>query len=43
MKSPVDEDVKRRIIDILSDHVYIPVYRTFDLSSPAYVGDPWDQ
>ncbi len=27
MSSPIDQDVKRRIIDILSDHVYIPVFR----------------
>ena len=39
--SPVDQDIKRRIVDILSDHVYIPVYRTLDQSCPAYVGEPY--
>jgi len=41
MGTPVDIDVKRRIIDTLSDHVYIPVFRTMDLSTPAYIGEPW--
>jgi hypothetical protein len=41
MSRPVDQDVKRRIVDLLSDHVYIPVFRAVDFSDPAYIGDPW--
>ena len=38
--SPVDSDVKKKIIDLLADRVYIPVYRAADYSMPGYVGDP---
>lgn len=41
MSPPIDADLKRRIVSILSEHLYIPVYRTLDYSIPAYVGDPW--
>ena len=39
--SPVDQDIKSRIVDLLSDHVYIPVFRTLDQSCPAYIGEPY--
>ncbi len=38
--SPVDADVKKRIIDLLADRVYIPVYRVEDNTLPGYIGDP---
>lgn len=41
MGQPIDVDVKRRIEEVLSEHVYIPVYRIMDYSQPAQVGDPW--
>lgn len=41
MSAPIDVDLKRRIIETLSDHVYIPVYYGVDNTLPAYVGNPW--
>jgi hypothetical protein len=41
MAAPIDHDIKRRIIESLSEHVYIPVYRNLDLSTPAFIGEPW--
>ena len=38
--SPVDQDVKRKILDLLEDKVYIPVFRADDLSVPGFIGDP---
>ena len=33
--SPVDADVKKKILDLLADRVYIPVYRVEDSSMPG--------
>jgi hypothetical protein len=41
MSDPIDQDLKRRIKETLSGHVYIPVYFGVDNMLPAYVGDPW--
>ena len=32
--------MKKKILDLLADRVYIPVYRVEDNSMPGYVGDP---
>ena len=32
--------MKKKILDLLADRVYIPVYRVEDSSMPGYVGDP---
>jgi len=41
MGGSADLDLKRQIVETLSDHVYIPVYFGVDNTMPAYVGDPW--
>lgn len=38
VSSPADADVKKRIIDLLADRVYIPVYQVEDNSLPGYIG-----
>jgi hypothetical protein len=39
--SKPDADFKKKIIDLLSDRVYIPVYRAIDQSLPGFIGEPW--
>ena len=39
-RAKADADVKKKILDLLADRVYIPVYRVEDSSMPGYVGDP---
>ena len=36
----VDADIKRKILDLLADKVYIPIYRITDNSLPSWVGEP---
>ena len=35
-----DADVKKKILDLLADRVYIPVYRAEDQSIPGFIGAP---
>ena len=35
-----DADIKRKIMDLLADRVYIPVCLVEDHSMPSYIGDP---
>ena len=37
--SPVDQDVKKKIQELLEDRVYIPVFRSEDHSVPGFIGD----
>ena len=36
----VDQDVKKKIQNLLQDRVYIPVFRIQDHSVPGFIGDP---
>ena len=36
-----DTEVEKKILQLLSDNLYIPVYRVCDHSQPAYVGEIW--
>ena len=36
-----DTEVIKKILQLLSDNVYIPVYRVCDHSQPAYIGELW--
>ena len=36
-----DTEVEKKILQLLSDNLYIPVYRVCDNSLPAYVGELW--
>ena len=36
-----DTEVEKKILQLLSDNLYIPVYRVCDHSQPAYIGEIW--
>ena len=36
-----DAEVEKKILQLLSDNLYIPVYRVCDHSQPAYIGEIW--
>ena len=36
-----DTEVERKIRQLLSDNLYIPIYRVCDHSQPAFVGEIW--
>ena len=40
MKSK-DTELEKKILQLLSDNLYIPVYRVCDNSQPAYIGEIW--
>ena len=40
-KGPKDTEVVKKILQLLSDNLYIPVYRVCDNSQPAYIGELW--
>ena len=40
-EGPKDTEVVKKILQLLSDNLYIPVYRVCDNSLPAYVGELW--
>ena len=40
-EGPKDTEVVKKIRQLLSDNLYIPVYRVCDNSQPAYIGDLW--
>ena len=36
-----DSEIEKKICQLLSDNLYIPIYRVCDHSQPAFVGEIW--